>query len=150
MNSVVDWIREQVRLDSSGPDATAWPAEIDDILDRAEDRVKLWDSDRTILLSGQVSVYQCDIDPGDIGEPRLVESDGVTHLAVPSYEYWGSESAAQLQRDLDALEEAWGVIANAGGGNWKTESADWQVAAARWRDTYMTGITSRLSERLDV
>lgn len=34
------------------------------------------------------------------------------------------------------LEAAWGVIANAGGGNWKLEPWEWQEAAARWRDEY--------------
>jgi len=34
------------------------------------------------------------------------------------------------------LEMAWVIIANAGGGNWKKESKDWQEAAAKWRDDY--------------
>lgn len=38
--------------------------------------------------------------------------------------------------DLDLLETAWGVIANAGGGNWTLETAEWQQAAKRWRDVY--------------
>jgi hypothetical protein len=50
------------------------------------------------------------------------------------------QSAAELRqlnrRQLDALELAWGVIANAGGGDWKRESADWQEAAAKWRELY--------------
>lgn len=37
-------------------------------------------------------------------------------------------------RYRDAIEFAWTIIANAGGGNWKNESADWQTAAARFRD----------------
>jgi len=37
---------------------------------------------------------------------------------------------------LDHLDYAWGIIANASGGDWKKESKDWQEAAARWRDTY--------------
>lgn len=36
----------------------------------------------------------------------------------------------------DMLEAAWGIIANAGGGNWKLETPEWQEAAARWRDEY--------------
>lgn len=40
---------------------------------------------------------------------------------------------AQLK---NLCELAWGVIANASGGNWKLEPADWQEAAARWRDGY--------------
>ena len=36
----------------------------------------------------------------------------------------------------DLLEEAWGIIANAGGGDWTKESPEWQEAAARWREKY--------------
>jgi hypothetical protein len=38
--------------------------------------------------------------------------------------------------DLDRLELAWGIIANAGGGNWETQSPEWVKAAERWRDDY--------------
>jgi len=41
-----------------------------------------------------------------------------------------------LQEAEDLLEYAWGIIANAGGGDWTKESKDWQEAAARWRDRY--------------
>lgn len=34
----------------------------------------------------------------------------------------------------DALERAWGIIANASGGDWQKESPEWQDAAARFRD----------------
>lgn len=34
------------------------------------------------------------------------------------------------------LEYAWGIIANAGEGNWEKESKTWQEAAAKWRDQY--------------
>ena len=40
----------------------------------------------------------------------------------------------------DLLMEAWGVIANAGAGNWERESTDWQEAAARWRDRHQASI----------
>ncbi len=36
----------------------------------------------------------------------------------------------------DLLEAAWGIIANAGGGDWTTQTPEWQEAAARWRDAY--------------
>lgn len=35
------------------------------------------------------------------------------------------------------IELAWSIIANASGGNWLQESADWQEAATRWRDQYV-------------
>lgn len=40
------------------------------------------------------------------------------------------------------LDEAWGIIANAGGGDWTKESEEWQRAAERWRARYFkdTGV----------
>ena len=34
----------------------------------------------------------------------------------------------------ELIELAWGIIANAGHGNWENESVEWQEAAFRWRD----------------
>lgn len=36
----------------------------------------------------------------------------------------------------DLVHAAWGIIANAGNGDWSRETPEWQVAAARWRDAY--------------
>lgn len=36
----------------------------------------------------------------------------------------------------DAAEMLWTVLANVSGGDWTKQSADWQEAAARWRDFY--------------
>lgn len=48
----------------------------------------------------------------------------------------------------DLAEAAWGIIANAGGGDWARESPDWQEAAARWRDQYHdTRLTTRAPGR---
>jgi hypothetical protein len=41
----------------------------------------------------------------------------------------------------ELLHSAWGVIANAGGGDWKQESLQWQEAAKRWRDRYHKHLT---------
>lgn len=38
--------------------------------------------------------------------------------------------------DNNMLEAAWGIIANAGGGNWNRETPEWRVAASNWRDAY--------------
>lgn len=38
--------------------------------------------------------------------------------------------------DLDLLEAAWGIIANANEGNWDTARADWREAAERWRGNW--------------
>lgn len=39
----------------------------------------------------------------------------------------------EIETLRDDLETAWGIIANAGGGNWELETADWQTAAADFR-----------------
>jgi len=36
----------------------------------------------------------------------------------------------------ELLELAWGIIANAYGGDWGTASDVWRGAAERWRDRY--------------
>src|SRR5262245_17475331 len=36
----------------------------------------------------------------------------------------------------DAAEMLWVVVANVSGGDWTQQSAEWQEAAARWRDYY--------------
>lgn len=42
----------------------------------------------------------------------------------------------QIKELQEALSEAWGLIANAGGGNWDANETDqWIEAAERWRDT---------------
>lgn len=38
------------------------------------------------------------------------------------------------------LELAWGIIANAGNGDWTKETPQWQEAAAKWRDSYTSGV----------
>jgi len=48
----------------------------------------------------------------------------------------GEVAAAEFDKLLDRLELAWNIIANAGGGNWLKETADWQEAAACWRSGY--------------
>lgn len=45
--------------------------------------------------------------------------------------------------DLNLLETAWGIIANAGGGNWKLETPEWQAAAARWREQYFARLDNK-------
>ena len=48
--------------------------------------------------------------------------------------------------DTDAIEAAWGIIANAGGGDWTKETPEWQEAAARWRDRVLPDLSARLAE----
>lgn len=45
-----------------------------------------------------------------------------------------AESSVEVSRLEDALETAWGVVANVSNGNWNEQSTEWQEAAKRWRD----------------
>ncbi len=48
-------------------------------------------------------------------------------------------------KNLELSEElAWGLIANAYGGEWDQASLDWKMAAERWRDSYQ-GVKHELS-----
>ena len=43
----------------------------------------------------------------------------------------------------DAAEMLWIVLANVSGGDWTRQSAEWQEAAARWRDYYFAALVAR-------
>lgn len=45
---------------------------------------------------------------------------------------------------LDLAESAWGIIANASGGNWDLQADDWKLAAAHWRDRYHGALRTAL------
>lgn len=47
---------------------------------------------------------------------------------------------------LDAAEALWGVVANAGGGDWGKESLEWCEAAARARDMYHAALDNRAAD----
>lgn len=46
-----------------------------------------------------------------------------------------------------ALEKAWGLIANAGGGDWDSQDPAWKAAAETWRDTHWSDISAPLVKR---
>jgi hypothetical protein len=49
---------------------------------------------------------------------------------------------------LDVLETAWGILANASGGNWNEQNSGWRDAAYRFRDVYFNRISeARLAKR---
>lgn len=52
----------------------------------------------------------------------------------------------ESEKDL-LLELAWGVIANAGGGDWTKETPEWQEAAALWRDNWFGKVPLRVEAR---
>jgi hypothetical protein len=45
-----------------------------------------------------------------------------------------------LRRMEDAAEMLWITLANVSGGDWTQQSAEWQEAAARWRDKYFDAL----------
>jgi hypothetical protein len=47
-----------------------------------------------------------------------------------------ASAEAQIADLIEAGEALWGVVANASNGNWSEQSAEWQAAAARWRDNW--------------
>ena len=50
-----------------------------------------------------------------------------------------TEFAKCVEKLLDSMEVAWGLIANAYGGDWDTASPKWKAAAKRWRDEHWHG-----------
>lgn len=53
----------------------------------------------------RVVVVEADTDPGDMGEPRKVESDGVVYITVPPPEGWYDE--AEMTAHFDEFEGTW-------------------------------------------
>lgn len=47
-----------------------------------------------------------------------------------------SEAVNDGQLMMQMLETAWGIIANASGGNWAKETPQWRDAARKWSDAY--------------
>jgi hypothetical protein len=93
---------------------------------------------------------------------RLVEAIGFTQAQVASTCTDGHDMTpppelltaidavrTRLVEGDEAIEVAWGVIANASGGNWERESPEWQAAAARWRDRFVGPKARRAAENSD-
>jgi hypothetical protein len=53
--------------------------------------------------------------------------------------------AGERQQLIDAVELAWGIIANASGGDWTKEREEWQTAACRWADRFLPMLGSALA-----
>ena len=76
---------------------------------------------------------------------RLRQAFGLATTTVPDMEIDVADPVGMMQRvafKVDRMEKlaemAWGLIANAYGGNWDlaSEASGWKVAAERWRDAY--------------
>lgn len=57
----------------------------------------------------------------------------------------------RARRIEDALESAWCLIANAGQGDWENETTEWEIAARRWRNNYLSLLPAKnaVAEALD-
>ena len=49
---------------------------------------------------------------------------------------------------LDHLELAWGLIANAGQGDWNTEGKEWANAATKWRNKWHNILNAKLPKKV--
>lgn len=112
--------------------------------DRVRTRRPRWNG-RQIRLDGPVAVGQSDTDPGDMGEPRVFEADGVTYVTVPSFDLWPSDDLPPLTPDearlarawsrcKAALPEGWGVGIQQIRGQWECGAA----AEGEWKRPYWT------------
>lgn len=57
------------------------------------------------------------------------------------------EYSRERSKFIDAIEEAWGVIANVNYGDWHEQSEAWQKAAMDWRSKYIGLLGKLLQER---
>ena len=70
-----------------------------------------------------------------------------TEMDVNLAESFAEILVEQVNRFEDDIEIAWGIIANAGGGDWGKESEGWQEAAVRWRDDVWNKIAAGVYSR---
>ena len=49
---------------------------------------------------------------------------------------------------LDQLELAWGLIANAGQGDWNIETKEWANAATKWRKNWHNILDAKLPKKV--
>jgi hypothetical protein len=70
--------------------------------------------------------------------PGSLEIKGIMQVPVEDY----PDGPPRIMRpgsrpsDRSMIESAWGLLANAYGGDWSSARADWRRAAERWRDAY--------------
>ncbi len=64
-------------------------------------------------------------------------SIGALEISIMDLQHPKDEDGTlKTEPGFDLIEMAWGLIANAYGGNWQMASKEWEGAAARWRDAY--------------
>ncbi len=68
--------------------------------------------------------------------PVDITAGGQRRKRRPMFDLEGELARHKVCHQNDLLETAWGIIANAHGGNWEAASDDWREAAEKWRDRY--------------
>ena len=117
------------RCGAVGPPHTLMPEDWpNDCAEREKETFKV----RIEELSGKIEAAQRDELEG--GKMKTTEKWIADELHLTDHEKTILQS--KLDGLWEAVELAWGLIANAGGGNWSKETPDWQEAAARWRDEH--------------
>lgn len=99
------------------------------------------DDDEVRFCVGTIDTFATPWEP-DTAESRFrnavrMRPDGsIVHISVPDIEAKPDDKSRE-----SLLETAWGIIANAYGGNWDlaSEASGWKAAAERWRDAYHGG-----------
>lgn len=83
----------------------------------------------------RVETWKTEIpDAGDIVKEAEVFDRWLIHGDTPVRRIADSEDEPLI--GLDTLETAWGLIANAYGGDWNSAPDDWHKAAEQWRDEH--------------
>jgi hypothetical protein len=75
------------------------------------------------------------------GTPKASEKRAPTVAADIRYAHPVTALQAELeaaQAGRKAIEFAWGIIANAHGGDWSKATPEWREAAEKWRDEHVT------------
>lgn len=79
-----------------------------------------------------------------VAEGRMTRAEAALHKHPVLHEVGAAISSERRAAD-DLIERAWGVIANAGGGDWSKENEVWNIAAKAWRALYHKRLDSARS-----
>jgi hypothetical protein len=116
----VQWLREVVNDHLTSEDLKI---ESHRAINRLLDNATRVQASQFITVSGDVTPEQIkklqEANKSEVSRAVLLDSDSV-----------------EVRRLNEALDFAWGVIANASGGDWDKEPAEWKQAAERFRDDY--------------
>lgn len=96
------------------------------------------DQERTRRVN-QIGVMPRSEQANEIEAKVRTAPDIITGEPIEFVQEAATEQGADTKR-LELLELAWGIIANAGGGDWERENKEWQKAAAKWRDDYFAAM----------